>query len=360
MSLFFKFFPTPKYLKMPTAGIDITQFSVNLISLEAKEHSLEVSQYASADLKYPVNFSEDISKHTNLVDILTEWKKKYNLQFIEASLPEERAYLFETKVPIGSEAEMRSSIEFSLEENVPISPAESIFDFRLIGDVGNGEVVVAVTVLPEEVVQNYIDLFAKAGLTPLSFLIEPQALSKAVIKGNDMNAYFLVNIRESKTGLFVVSQDSVQFTSTIQIGSRNFTEGIAKQFNITPVEAEKMKKEKGFVKTKENSEMLSAMAGPASVLKEEIERVYVYWHTHKGVTVEKPRIQKIILCGDDASVPGFVDHISQSIKVPAEIGNIWTNVCSFDDYIPPISFEDSLRYGPAIGLALPRLHNPHV
>lgn len=351
----FRMFPVPKYLQMPMVGIDISQFSVRVMSFIKEADQLKVNFFDSKQLKIPLNLSEDISKHTELVSILQEWKKTYNLEFVEASLPEERAYIFETKVARASEAEMRAAIEFDLEENVPISPAEAVFDFRLIGSAGEDDVVVAVTVLPEEIVQTYIHLFELAGLTAVSFLIEPQALSKAVIKANDKDAYLVVHIGELKTGLFVVAQDSVQFTSTIQIGSRSFSDAISKALGITFDEAEKIKMKQGFVKSKENTEILSALSGAASVFKEEIEKVFVYWHSRKGVNADKSNIKKIILGGHNASLPGLSDFIGQAIKIEVEVANVWQNVASFDDYIPPIPFADSLQYGASIGLALPHM-----
>lgn len=347
-----RLFPVPKYIEMPMAGIDISQFNVTLMALKKAPDHLEVDFFDTHDLKIPLNLAEDISKHTELISLLKEWKKKYKLEFIEVSIPEERAYLFETKVLKGTEQEIRATVEFNLEENVPISPSESVFDFRLLGDASDTEYMVAVTVLPTEIVQTYIHLFELADLTVVSFLIEAQALSKAVIKSSDKGAYFIVHIDALKTGLFISAQDSVQFTSTIQVGSNSFTDSIAKGLNIDAEKACEIKMTKGFTKTKENAEVISALSGAASVFKDEIEKVYVYWHTRKGAN-PKLHIQKIILCGDDALMPGLADFIAQALKIEVVIGNVWENVASFDTYIPPIPFEQSLKYGSAIGLALP-------
>jgi hypothetical protein len=45
--------------------------------------------------------------------------------------------------------------------------------------------------------------------------------------------------------------------------------------------------------------------------------------------------------------------LTANLKVPVEIANVWTNIISsFDDKIPSISFNESLKYATAIGLAL--------
>lgn len=69
-------------------------------------------------------------------------------------------------------------------------------------------------------------------MTPVSFLIENQALTKAIIKENDAATYLVVNMGSKKTVLSIVSDQAVQFTSTVNIGGDDFTNAIMKENNI--------------------------------------------------------------------------------------------------------------------------------
>ena len=116
-----------------------------------------------------------------------------------------------------------------------------------------------------------------------------------------------------------------------------------------------MKKEKGFVKSKENSDLFFALINTASVIKDEIERIYSYWHTHteRGQVLPREKIKKILLLGREASTIGFKEYLSETVRSEIDIGNVWINAFSFDQYIPPIDSCDALNFGAAIGLALP-------
>ncbi|NDF13372.1 MAG: hypothetical protein EB060_11240 [Proteobacteria bacterium] len=59
-------------------------------------------------------------------------KKELGLSFVQVTLPEDKAYIFRTSIPKVSEAQVRQAIEFQLEENVPLSPAEAVFDFIVL------------------------------------------------------------------------------------------------------------------------------------------------------------------------------------------------------------------------------------
>ena len=51
---------------------------------------------------------------------------------------------------------------------------------------------------------------------------------------------------------------------------------------------------------------------------------------------------------------GFSSYIASGSNVPVEAANAMVNVNTLDEYIPEISFSDSLRYATALGLALRR------
>ncbi len=354
---FFRYFPAPRFLEMPCVGIDISTMTMRFIETHYNKTFFKVGKFAEENLTTPFSLSE--GNHEEVKTILKKWKKEFHLEYIEASIPEEKAYLFKTTIEFTDDESMRNTIELSLEENVPLAGNECIFDYIIIDDKLSEEsnhVNVVVTVLPRQVVESYIALFRECDLVPLSFLIEAQAISKALIKKDDPNVYFIVNISDTRTGLFVVNHGSVQFTSTLSIGSNDFTAALMKQFSITAPEAEELKKTKGFTRSTDNEGVLSALISTASVFREEIEKVFIYWHTLKDKkgNSEVP-INKIVLCGKDSLILGFKEYLSQNIKVTTEVGNVWTNVATFDEYIPPIAQAEALNFAAAIGLSLPKI-----
>ncbi len=93
----------------------------------------------------------------------------------------------------------------------------------------------------------------------------------------------------------------------------------------------------------------------ASALRDEIQRVYTYWLSHiekTGGDTGAPF--KVLLAGRDSSIIGFREYMAMSLKMPVELVNVWANVFSFDDEIPPIEYLESLDYATVIGLALPK------
>lgn len=357
-SLFRQFFPPPKFLEMPAVGLDISDAAVSAIELVRRKHSLAVERFGRRPLPRGSISGGYVHDRDAVVEELRKLKDALKLDFVNASLSEESAYLFKTKIPRVSQKEIRGVLEFKLEENVPIAANDTIFDYSLIaqaGHTGTDHLDVGVTALPKKVVEVYTELLDAAGFVPLSFEIEAQAISRAVIPKGDRDTYLIVNVGESKTGLFIVSDEVVRFTSTVGVGGAHITEAIANYLSVSTSEAVRIKHEHSAFKEKQNAHLFLALTKVISALKDEMSKLFVYWSTHKDPADELgKKITRIVLCGRDAGITGLADYLSLSFESPLEVGNVWRNVLSFEDYIPPFNFDESLDYAAAIGLALPK------
>jgi Tfp pilus assembly PilM family ATPase len=60
----------------------------------------------------------------------------------------------------------------------------------------------------------------------------------------------------------------------------------------------------------------------------------------------------VILCGGSSNLKGFPEYITETLGIPAVRGNVWENVFSLEDTVPPIDRQHSFGYAAAIGLAL--------
>ncbi|MDP2705218.1 MAG: pilus assembly protein PilM [Patescibacteria group bacterium] len=340
---FFDFFPAPKFLKMPAVGLSLSDDAIRFVEYERTLKGLRIKRFGEKAVPTQVMRSGHIENAQSFIEILKEFKKRHNLSFVRTALPEEKGYLFQTEVPIVSPKEVRESIEFKIEENVPLSLSEVVFDYRVVRareDKNYLEVVVCV--LPVKVATMYSDILKAAELTPLSLGIQSQAISQAVIKEGDERAILVLNMDKTTAGFYIVNEGVVHFSSTITRGSQSL-------FTAFPEEVrESLKKdEKG---KKYLPEAFQPEA--AAVFRDTIKKFISYWDTYKGNT-EGKTIEKIILCGDSSHNQDFLNYISSGTGVLTDTGNVWTNAFSFDDYIPEIPFEKSLLFAEASGLALP-------
>ena len=352
---FLDFFPLPEFLEMRPMGLALSERAVHAIEFVKGPKGLKLGRFGMREIPAGAIKEGYVNDKPAVIEVLRSLQKELSIEFVSASLPEEKAYLFKTQFPKAGITDLRQAIEFRLEENVPISAGEAIFDYTVIPHFSKADHVdVSVSVLPRKVVETYLEIIKAAGLRSLSFGIEAAALTRAVIPLGNMGTFLVVNVGETNTSLSVISRGVVQLNLTISIGGDALTEALEKHFSVDPKTARHIKEERGFVKNKENMQLFFSLMNTLSAIKDEVNKLFIYWQTHRNPPGTKGKgIEKIILCGRDSNLVGFDEYLSTAVKVPVEIGNVWQNAFSSDVYIPNIPFLDSFDYASAIGLSLP-------
>ena len=344
-------FPVPKFLLFSSVGLDISDQSIKYAELVRMRGGLELGRFGSVAVPPGVIASGKIQDSKKLITILSDLKMKEKIQHIRVSLPEEQLYLFKMRIPAVPGNQVRNTIELQLEEHIPIKAPETVFDYRLIAEYDD-VYDLQVSALPEETVESYLSVFRAAELEPLSFELEMEALARAVVPLGDVSTIMIVDFGETRTGISVVSGHIILFTTTLDLGGTALTASIQKALNVSFSEAEKLKKSEGLARGG-NQEVFSILLNSLSILRDEINKNYIYWHTHKDEEgKDRPNIEEIILCGGDANLIGLVDYLAASLHVRVTLADPWVNINSLERYIPDIRHEEILGYATALGLAL--------
>ncbi|KKU70079.1 MAG: Type IV pilus assembly protein PilM [Candidatus Beckwithbacteria bacterium GW2011_GWC2_47_9] len=345
---------------MPAVGFDIGDDAVRFIELKKTNDGFKVGRFGERINPVLRDRSADITKNGGFRGFLSSLREAENLGPINASLPEDKAYLFATELVGVDSSLIRSAIEFRLEEFVPIPAKDAIFDYEIIPSQAQSgaKTEVGVAVLPKSIVLSYLEMFQSAGFTPLSFEVAGQAIAKAVVKRGDQRTRIIVYFGKSGSTIFVVKGGAVLFSSAVSVGGDALTGAFAKDKSVSIALAEKFKWDKGLQFIKGDIENYAAVLSLLASVKEELNRVLSYWKTKKTKEAndknEDDKIRSIIFCGPEAGLPGLIDYFKIYISVPSELADVWVNVLDVNENIPPISFSKSLAFAAAIGLALSR------
>lgn len=355
-----EFFPPPEILRMTTLGIDISEDAVRYVGLKQTSFGKEVDCFGGVDIPKGVIKRGEVRKPEELAKIFKQIKEESGYEFIRSSLPDERSYLFQTTIPGNiTPEEVRTTLEFKLEEYVPISAVDAVFDYTVSKtckkNKEDGEQTISVSVFSRKLIGGYLKSFEESGFTVFSLETDAQALLRSVVPEGDNTVYLVVNFGESRTNLSVVGGGLVCFTATLDIGGDDITEAIRKNLSISEKEAEKIKKEKGFSKNKANKDLFLSMVSAISALKDEIKKYISYWQSRLDSCVGAgDEIEKIILCGTSASIFGLKEYLEESMKIPTRSADVWVNAFSLKDVTPPMHKDDSFAFATGIGIALRR------
>jgi Tfp pilus assembly PilM family ATPase len=344
MSRFTDAFPVPRFLAMPAVGLSLTDEAVRFVQFDIYRNKVRLARFGTKPLPPGTIRFGEIKDAPALITVLKELQKEYGLSFVRTALPEEKAYLFDVTTPYTPETNIQDAVAFKLEENVPLSPDQVVFGSHIIG---GDEVLkknpntldIAVSVYPADMISMYTEVLQTAGLQPISFEIESQAIARAVVEKSNFQDLLIINIRPEKTEFYIVSSKLVRFSSNVTIGTMSLFESVS---------GEQQKRAGGQKQIEPPLQRQNLTA-----LIHEAQKLFSYWQTYKHGSQQTSSIQSVVVCGLGSTHERLVRMLGENLGVPATAGNVWANAFSLDEYIPPITFEESINYTSAIGLALP-------
>ena len=303
--LYNKFFSIPSFFAKSCIGLDISDESFRFMELISTKDGIKLGRYGERQIPFGIIKSGEIKEKKELEKILSIFKKEEKIKSVRVCL----------------------------------SKTNSI---------------------PLWLIEKYLLVFEKSKISVLSLEPESQATTRAILKKDDLGTYMIVDIGKKFTSIYIVSRGVVMFSSLFPLGGNMFTKIIEKKLKTSFKEAEDIKIKYGLDKRFFKKEVFLMLIDGLSVLQEEISRRLLYWQTHKNENNKNRfKVEKIILCGGGANLIGLSDYFSVKTKIGVELANIWIHITDDKKNVPKISFEKSLSFVQATGLALENFNLNH-
>ena len=386
-------------LKPEAFGLDISDLSLKIVKLKKRGNFFTLSSYGKEEIEPGIIKRGEIKDEKKLAEIIRESIKKVRgeklkTNYVVASLPEEKAFLQVIQMPRLPEEDLKSAVIYEAENYIPTPLEEVYLDYQIVPPIYDhlDHLDILIAALPKKTVDPYLSALKLAGFVPKVLEIESMAIARALIKGGaTTQPILLIDLGATRTSFIIFSGQSLRFTTSIPVSSTSFTEIISKNLGVTLAEAERLKikyglEEKikiniGDEKTnikKERGKIFEALIPALIDLVQQIKRYLDYYQTHAshehlppttfqknnsnkhkpqkvvgGLPPDGKGISKIYLCGGGANLKGLCELLSLELKIPVEMGNPWVNILIKEKKeVPELSFEESLKYTTALGLAL--------
>lgn len=346
--------PTPQFLRMKTLGVDISTSTVKCALLEETSRGTEIRYAAERRLPAGTVVEGDIVHPELLVEMLREFRAESGASLINLSLPEAKAYLFETSVPVElslHEAQVR--VEQSLESFVPLPPTETVCSIDVLTRLGkDGKRRVAGVAYARRVVDTFAGVAEEAGCLVRGIESESHAIARALTPYGDTGTYLIIDFGRTTTKLAVVEAGLPLFGTTLAIGGHALTLAVQKHFGVTEEEAKRVKATRGLAvgDSDKDMEFVASLMPTLSALRDEINERLEYWNNHE-LSKNEP-IERAILVGGNSSIRGLPEYLMAALGVPVVRGNVFVNLVSPEVSMPLLEFEQSLGYATAVGLGL--------
>lgn len=339
-------------------GMDINDLSVKIVQLKKTSSGHKINSYGYASIPPGVVSGGEIIKKEVLVSKIKEaignsGPRKIKTKKVICSLPESKSFLRIISMPKMDREEISEAIKWEIEANIPLPLDRVYYDWQIlehkIQSVGEKDSVdVLVLASAKTIVNQFVDIIEAADLEVVNLEVESIAQARSLIREEDKSTSLIIDMgRENISFLFAVGNTPC-FTSSIPLSLRSFDEAIAREFNISVEEAEKVKINYGIGSVTKEDQIFRALYPILSSLVSEIEKSIDFYLN--GLKYSKS-VDKTIICGGGANSKGIIPYLAKELGRDIMLGNPWVNV-EIKKGLPIISRDEIVRYTTPIGLAI--------
>lgn len=344
-------------------GVDFSDRSVKLIALRRHGARLRLATWGQAPIPAGLIEKGEIRDGAALAAVVRTLLKsglkgeQLRGNHVILALPEQHSFVRVVELPPVAAEQVSEAVRWEAEANIPLPLDEMELDWEAVTPPGEGarrEALIAAT--PTKIVAEYLVALRGAGLAPLALEVESMALARAVVPGfTTAEALLVMDLGETDTSFVIFDGAVVQFTSSVSLCGVDFTQAIARDLGIPEAEAEHLKMDVSLEATDERSARVASALRPLlDTLAIQIQEYLKYYAEHAPPQhAGRAQIARVFVSGGGANMVGLPQYLSRRLNLEVELANPWVNVFPQPlRELPAISYQESLAYTTAIGLAL--------
>lgn len=309
-----KYFPPEKFLNPPHIGISFSDSNIKAVlfdktSSDPDLKSVIVPVEKGSIVAGSIINASDVTKKLSVI------KESFNTPFVFFAIPDELTYVFPVSVPVSARIDATESVAFTIEENVPLALADTVFDFvpvKIAKAESEYKASFVVAACAKGEIEKFVKIIYDGGFEPVGCIHESQAIANALTPKWFLGKLSIVHARGDRVGIYLVKNSVVHFSTLRSI----LDGGYEQQF------------------------------------LDEYEKFLEY--CSKYDTDKEMPIESVFVCGEFEYAKKIVEALSESKNRAGKIklSNVWTNVLEIEKDTPNISFENSLNLAGSVGAVL--------
>jgi type IV pilus assembly protein PilM len=312
---------------MPVLGLDLGSNNFRAVELESDKGKYVLRSfgvYQSPKLDLQSDATSSMSEYASALKSFLQ-EQNFSTSDVVVGLPETNVFTRVISYPKMTAKELKSSITYEAEQYIPLPLDEVNYDFQIIeDDAGDeGKMNVLLVAAKKQVLEKYVQLVKEAGLTTKGIEPETLALQRSLYNSpSASSASIIVNMGAESTQVIVSYRGYVRFTRSVNIGGHEITKALSQSLKIDVAQAEEYKKTYGLDSSQAEGKVFEVIKPVFDTILGEINRSKTYYTTHNPSVT----INKVILSGGTALMPGILFYIANNTNVEVELANPWKNI----------------------------------
>ena len=342
-------------------GIDIGTSSIKIVELSRWGERRKLDNYGeiTAQAFYQKTFrgfdkntlllsDTDISKAIKAV--LDEAKIKTRRAVF--SIPDFSSFFTNFELPAMTKKELPQAVIYEARRHVPLPLAEVVLDWQIIeGEADNqkkSKLKILLVAVPKEVINQYQEIAKVSNLELFCLEAEVFGLLRSLIKeppttfnskSGEGEAIALIDIGAQSTTCSVVENQILKISHSFDMAGNDLTQALSKGLSVDYKEADALKRKYGI--SSEEFNVREICLPLIDVILRECDKVFTNFYQ-----IKQQNIEKIIIAGSSAFLPGLKEYFQGHFKKETKIANAFPSI-----FYPPILQKTLKKMGPAYAIA---------
>lgn len=337
-------------------GVDFGASSIKIVQLTRKHEQATLETYG--ELSLGAYEGKEVGRvlavpeerlSAMLKDLVKESEAK--AKRVVVSVPLRYSFVTTIQLPELSQEEFAPAVQFEARKYIPLPIDEVELDWERIAlsegerTESEGKVPVLIAASQKEVRDRYMRILTATGFEKDGIEIEVFSTTRSVI-GRSRETTMILEIGAATSKCVIAEHGSVRSAYGVDKGGQQLSLTLTQAMNIDFVSAERVKRERGIRDMPENHEQRETLLPVLDSIFEEGERMRTFWRRKTGRPIER-----IILTGGGALLPGVMEHASEYFGTPVYLGNPFS-MLEYPTVMEGVAKEIGPAFSVAVGLAL--------
>jgi len=336
-------------------GIDIGTTSIKIVEFQQEKGRIKLKNYgeyippSSKRELLPIETGFVSFFEEGIANIVKEILREANIKTKDLilSLPVFSSFFTLIELPLMEPKEIPAAIRFQAYQYIPVPIEEVVLNWVIIEEreaLLENKIQVLLVAVPKDIIEKYMKIARFLGLNLKALEVESFAEVRALAR--EGGPIVIVNIGGKTTNVTIVEKGFIRLCHNLNTSSFDLANALSKRMNISFERAEEIQKTKGLLK--EVDTLVAPILVP--IVDKIIFGIEEGINTYLSKNPQKS-IQKIILSGGVANMPGLTDYFASRLATKVERANPFSEIL-----YPPVLHEVLEAIGPsfsvAVGLAL--------
>jgi type IV pilus assembly protein PilM len=294
-----------------------------------------------------------------VVDALrTLWSRYgFKQRKVRLGLANQQVVVRQIDLPYLPEAEMRQSLQFQVQDAIPIPVDQAILDYQTLEEYekdGQKFSRVLLVAAQRDMVNSYIDVARRAKLEVVdvdldAFAVLRSLAPSSVLDGNE--GELLLDVGAAITNIVVHEAGNPRFVRILLMGGNAITDSLMAAMGTDYDVAEEAKARTGVADeySYDADEASRLIAARANRFIEEIRGSLDYYSAQQGAVP----VRRVVLSGGAGQLPNLRQRLADTLRLPVDRGHPMQEIKIGKTGLGPTQLVEAEPYLPvAIGLAL--------